>query len=66
MTMNDEQPSGRKAPYVSPVLAGLDLFGAEASFGSCCRESAAACTTSSRSSRAMTLDGSKAQTSVNS
>ncbi len=66
MTMNDQGSSRGKAPYVSPVLSGLDLFGAEASLGSCCRESASQCSTASRNSRAMTLDGSKSQTSVNS
>jgi hypothetical protein len=48
------------------VLAGQDLFGAEASATACCRATTGACSTSTRNSLRMTIDGSKRQTSTNS
>jgi hypothetical protein len=51
---------------VTPVLAGQDLFGAEASVTSCCRATAGTCSTTTRQTLRMTIDGAKRQTSSNS
>ena len=58
-------PEGKR-PYVTPVLAGADLFGAEAASGSCCRDTSGTCSTTTRNTLRTRIDGSKAQTSVNS
>ncbi len=63
--MSTEQESPKR-PYVTPVLAGHDLFGAEAAVGSCCRVTTGTCSTSTRNTLRTRIDGSKAQTSINS
>jgi hypothetical protein len=55
-----------KRPYVTPVLSGHDLFGAEAAVGSCCRATTGTCSLTTRTTLRVRVDGSKAQTSVNS
>ena len=59
-----------KRPYVTPVLTGYDLFGAEAASGSCCRASSSpsggSCSTTSRNTLRMRIDGSKNTLNVNS
>ena len=64
--MEHETPASRKRPYVTPELAGHDLFGAEASASACCRATAGTCSTTTRNSLRMTIDGAKNQTSTNS
>jgi hypothetical protein len=64
--MDHEPRANGKRPYVTPVLAGQDLFGAEASATACCRTTAGTCSTTTRNSLRMTIDGSKNQTSSNS
>jgi hypothetical protein len=64
--VDHEARADRKRPYVTPVLAGQDLFGAEAAVSSCCRATTGTCSTSTRNSLRMTIDGSKNQTSTNS
>jgi hypothetical protein len=60
------QDPGAKRPYTTPVLTGSDIFGAEAASGACCRATTGTCSTTTRSTLRMTIDGSKAQTSTNS
>ena len=64
--MDQEPRAQAKRPYTTPVLTGFDLFGAEAAAGNCCRSTTGACSTTTRNTLRMTIDGSKAQTSSNS
>ena len=64
--MERESRTTGKRPYVTPVLAGQDLFGAEASATACCRATTGTCSTTTRNTLRMTIDGSKNQTSSNS
>ena len=66
MTMDQDSGAAAKRPYTTPVLKGYDLFGAEAAAGSCCRSTTGTCSTTTRNTLRMTIDGSKAQTSTNS
>ena len=66
MTMDHETRAPAKRPYTTPVLAGHDLFGAEAATGSCCRTTTGTCSLSTRSTLRLTIDGAKNQTSSNS
>ena len=66
MTMDHEHRKGEKRPYVTPVLAGQDIFGAEASSSACCRATTGTCLSSTRNTLRTTIDGLKKQTSVNS
>jgi hypothetical protein len=63
MTNEHEAP---RRPYVTPELAGYDLFGAEAAVGSCCRATTGTCSATTRTTLRTRIDSSKAQTSVNS
>jgi hypothetical protein len=64
--MAHESGADGKRPYVTPVLAGQDLFGAEASATACCRATNGTCSNSTRNALRMTIDGSKRRTSSNS
>jgi hypothetical protein len=59
-------PDAPRRPYVTPVLTGYDLFGAEALSGSCCRATTGTCSSTTRNTLRTRIDGSKAQTNVNS
>jgi hypothetical protein len=64
--MEHESRADTKRTSVTPVLAGQDLFGAEASATACCRTTTGTCSTTTRNALRMTIDGSKRQTSTNS
>ena len=64
--MDQESGAPAKRPYMTPTLSGYDLFGAEAASGACCRSTTGTCSTSTRNTLRMTIDGAKAQTSSNS
>jgi len=65
-TMEHDPGASAKRPYVTPVLAGYDLFGAEATSSQCCRATTGTCSTSVRGTLRIRIDGAKKQTSVNS
>ena len=64
--MDQEARASTKRPYITPVLSGHDLFGAEAATGACCRATTGTCSTTTRNTLRMTIDGAKNQTSSNS
>ena len=66
MTTEHERREGGKRPYVTPQLAGQDIFGAEASSTACCRATTGTCLTSTRNTLRTRIDGLKKQTQVNS
>ena len=63
--MERERPAGKR-PYERPTLDGMDLFGAEASAGACCRATTTTCSSTTRDSLRMQFDGAKVRTSTNS
>jgi len=65
MSMDQDVRANAKRPYATPVLVGLDLFGAEASVGSCCRTSMATCSVATRTGM-VSVDGAKVQATTNS
>jgi hypothetical protein len=66
MSKEAKEASGQtKRPYERPRLEPIDIFGAEASYGSCCR-SYGTCSYTARNTKRTTTDANKATTSTSS